>query len=147
MFIGNDPFDPDEVLSPDQHRTMSLKLLDGAEGELEERRRSQAQEKLWIAVAHQLSAIAEQRGWKHEYQFHDIGRCLQKEYGVPELMSRIVLAEWYYSNFFGVVESTGEIRRAIAQTRELVDELEELRQRPMHPILSRPGMTGTLSTT
>ena len=38
MYIPENLYDPDEVLGPDEHRAMSLRLLDKAERELEERR-------------------------------------------------------------------------------------------------------------
>ena len=55
-------FDPREVLGPDEHRAMSLRLLDEAERDLEARERRRASRSAWAAVVHELSAIAEQRG-------------------------------------------------------------------------------------
>ena len=112
---------------------MSLRFLDEAGGELEVRRRRQAQENLWVAIVHQLSAIAEQRGWNHEHEFFDIGRYLEKEYNLRELVPRLSLVEGDYVNFFGIEEFTSEIRREIARARQLIAGLENLRQCPMRP--------------
>ena len=86
-------FDPHEVLGPDEHRAMSLRLLGEAERELEARERRRASWRAWAAVVHQLSAIAEQRGWNHEHEFFDIGGYLGKEYELPELTPRLMGAE------------------------------------------------------
>ena len=126
-------FDPHEVLGPDEHRAMSLRLLGEAERDLEARDRRSASRSAWAAVVHELSAIAEQRGWNHEHEFFDIGHYLAKEYERRELSDGIFLVEGEATNYFDIEKYTSEIRREIAHARQLIADLEDLRQSPMRP--------------
>ena len=126
---------PGDEQSPDDHRQMSLRFLDHADRELKARRRLQASEKTWGAITHQLSAIAEHRGWLHEShgQFLEIARYLEKEYGSEGLLDRVKLAEANHVNFYHNRQPSPEIRRNIEQARRLVDDLEGLRQQSPRP--------------
>ena len=120
---------------------MALRFLDHADRELARGRRLQASEKIWGAVAQQLSAIAEQRGWGHEHhhEYSDMIRYLAKEYNQPDLPDRLKIAEWYHANFYQNTAHTTEIRKGIADARQLVADLEDLRQRPMRPVTIENG--------
>ena len=133
MTISKAFFDPHEVLGPDEHRAMSLRLLDEAERDLEARDRRCASWRTWEAVVHELSAIAEQRGWNHEHKFSGIGCYLAKEYDRRELSDGIFLVEGEATNYFDIEKFTSQIRCEIAHARQLIADLEDLRQSPMRP--------------
>ena len=68
MYIPEKLYDPDEVLGPDEHRAMSLRLLDKAEREIEERReweeRHYSRDKL-KRIRHMLLRDHARREYRH----------------------------------------------------------------------------------
>ena len=135
MSVSRHVFDPDEVLSPEQHQQMSIRLLQEADHLLESRERRLPSRCAWAAVVHQLLAIAEQRGWNHEHEFREIGRYLEKEYDLPTLGPCLSKAQWaeLANDYIEVEKYTPQIRKEIANARALVADLEDLRRRPMGP--------------
>lgn len=122
--------------TPENHVAMSRRFLDHAERELKRGRRLQASEKVWGAVAHQLNAIAVQRGWSHgvHNDFYDMIAYLQKEYGKDDLLASFKAAEGDHSNFYQNRESPETIQEAIDRNRKFVETLEDLRKRPMEDV-------------
>ena len=122
--------------TPENHVAMSRRFLDHAQRELNRGRRLQASEKVWGAVAHQLNAIAVQRGWTHgvHNDFYYMVRYLEKEYGRDDLRASFQAAEGDHSNFYQNRADTEAIQESIVRNRKFVETLEELRQRPMEDV-------------
>ena len=55
---------------PERYEEMSRHLLQQAEEELDKGDALQGSEKVWLAVAHTLKAVARHRGWNHRYHNH-----------------------------------------------------------------------------
>ena len=125
---------PAQAHGPDARRAMALWFLDHAEDELVKGNRLQASEKAWAAVAQQLKAIAEQRGWIHEshYRNHDIAYYLDREY--PEGLNLYLRVEGMdqrgHTNFYENGSDEERVRALVHEARRLVDDLEDLRHRP-----------------
>ncbi len=121
--------------SPDDHMAISVRFLEHARLEIAKNppNRLQASEKIWGAVAHALSSIAEQRGWLHHHHtdFYDIANYLAKEYGRPELVSQVTNADSFHVNFYGNRRRSDEIRAGIDAAEKFVAELQDLGSRPM----------------
>ena len=68
--------------SADDRRAIARRFVLEAREELEWGSRLQAGEKAWGAIAHNLKAIAEWRGWNHgsHQQVENIGRQIVAEY-------------------------------------------------------------------
>ena len=56
--------------SPTRYEQISRHLLQQAEDELDKGDVLQASEKIWLAVAHSVKAVAQDRGWNHRYHNH-----------------------------------------------------------------------------
>ena len=78
--------------SADDRRVIARRSILQARQELERGSRLQAGEKAWGAVAHNLKAIGESRGWRHEshQQVENIGRQLVAEYQDSDLGEAIL---------------------------------------------------------
>ena len=126
---------PHRVQSPEEHRAMSQRFLVHAQRELNARRRLQASEKIWGAVAHQLAAVAEQRGWMHQThnQFRDAIHYLAKEHGRRDLVDNFSSLEGFHSNFYSNAQTSPEIQEGIEDATRYVADLEAIRQAPMRP--------------
>ena len=130
---------PVEIQDPDARRDMAVRFLRHAEEEFAKGNRLQASEKAWGAVAQQLKAIAEQRGWEHEghFRLYDIARYLDKEYKTEEHSPRIgsvVLAlDKGHRNFYENDITEIQIDLAINEANEVVEELERLRHLDPRP--------------
>ena len=128
---------PHHVQSPGEHRAMSQRFLVHAQRELNARRRLQASEKIWGAVAHQIAAIAEQRGWRHQEheQLRHAVRYLAKEHARPDLEGGFRDFEGFHRNFYSNRTTSGEIQGGIERATRYVGELEAIRQAPMRPFI------------
>ena len=114
---------------------MSQRFLVHAQRELNARRRLQASEKIWGAVAHQIAAIAEQRGWRHQGhdQLRHAVRYLAKEHARPDLEGGFRDFEGFHRNFYSNRTTSPEIQGGIERATRYVGELEAIRQAPMRP--------------
>ena len=127
---------PAEVQSPENHRAMALRFLAHAEVELAKGHRLQASEKAWGAVAQQLKAIAEQRGWHHDghVNFYDIASYLAKERGDDQLLHDVAsLDQAQHRNFYKNTLLNRDIAVGIRNAKVLVAKLEEIRHQPPRP--------------
>ena len=127
---------PATVHSPDSHRAMALRFLTHAGSQLRRGHRLQASEKVWGAVAHQLKAIAEQRGWQHDghANFYDIASYLAKEYGQRDLVARVASVDQaQHRNYYKNNLLPRDIEAGLDVAKELVADLETLRQSPPRP--------------
>lgn len=138
--------DPAQAHSPDVRRDMALRFLAHAQDELVRGNRLQASEKAWAAVAQQLKAIAEQRGWIHtsHYRLYDIAYYLDREYPEDDLNLVIRLQGMdkghinFYENDLQEFLVTNIVNR---DAPKLADDLEGLRHRPMQSYTIATGDT------
>ena len=126
---------PYGVHSPEDHWAMAVGFIDHADLESAKGRRLQSSDGAWRAVTHELPAIAEEGGWRHEHQHQsrEMACHVGSVYNQPELTDRLKLAEANHVSFHHKSESTPEIRPALPTARQLIDGSEDLRQRPMRP--------------
>ena len=120
--------------SPDDRRTIGRRFILQARKHMEQGDRLQAGEKAWGAVAHNLKAIAELRGWKHgsHQQIENIGRQVVVEFNNAELGNYI--AETYlngHQNFYENYRTDEELKITIEAAEEALPMLETLQQ--AHP--------------
>ena len=129
------------IQSPEDHMAISYRFLEEADRAIAAGLRLRASEKIWGAATHALSSIAEQRGWLHHAHtdFYDIVGYLGKEYGRPELVNKLQDAEVFHVNFYHNQRRTDHIIQGLAGVKLFVDELDELRQRPMQPFKIENG--------
>ena len=122
--------------SPDDRRAIARRFILQARQHLEQRDRLQAGEKAWGAVAHNLKAIGEQRGWHHgsHQQVENIGRQIIVEFGNAELGNAI--AETFqngHRNFYENYRTIGEMRVTVEAAEEALPMLEALQDTNPHP--------------
>ena len=122
---------------PAAHRAMALRFLDHAQVELDRGHRLQASEKAWGAVAHELKALAIERGWEHESHvlYRRMVNYLTKEYGLnDDLRWQVSAADRDgHRNFYENEYSTPEIQDIIDDARKAVATIEGLRGRRPQP--------------
>ena len=128
---------PAGVQTSRDHRDIALRFLAHAQVELDRGHRLQASEKAWGAVAHELKALAIERGWEHESHFlysRMVG-YLTKEYGLnDELRHQEAATDARgHRNFYENERTTQEIQTVINDARKAVATIEELRGRPPGP--------------
>ena len=117
--------------SPDDRRTIGRRFILQARKHLDEGDRLQAGEKAWGAVAHNLKAIAELRGWEHgsHQQIENIGRQIVAELDNGELGNAI--AETFqngHRNFYENYRTIEEMKITIEVAEEALPVLEALQR-------------------
>ncbi len=122
--------------SPDDRRTIGRRFILQARKHLDEGDRLQAGEKAWGAIAHNLKAIAELRGWEHgsHQQIENIGRQIVAEFDNGELGNAI--AETFqngHRNFYENFRTLEEMGITIEAAAEILPVLEALQQEPPQP--------------
>ena len=110
------------------HDVHAGRLIAQAEEELAREDRVQASEKAWGAVAHQLKAIAELRGWKYEdhADTYDIIRRLVAETGDAEIRLLFSVAAALHRNFYLDTMPISELGFEIGTVRELLARLRNI---------------------
>lgn len=108
------------------YTTHSRRLMEHAEEELAKGDRLQASEKAWGAVAHQIKAIAERRGWeyeKHQQVFGIVQRLANETEDPTKVTNLFDVARGMHDNFY--VDSTplSYIEDQIGRVKELLDIL------------------------
>ena len=108
------------------YTTHSRRLMEHAEEQLARGDRLQASEKAWGAVAHQIKAIADRRGWEYEKhaQLFPIMKRLANETEDPAKVKNLFdVARGMHDNFY--VDSTplSYIEDQIGRVKELLDIL------------------------
>ena len=122
--------------SADDRRTIGRRFILQARDYLEKGDRLQAGEKAWGAIAHNLKAIGEQRGWKHgsHQQVENIGRQIVVEFDNAELGNAIAEAfQNGHRNFYENHRTTEEMTITIVSAEEALPTLEALQQANPHP--------------
>ena len=122
--------------SPDDRRAIGRRFIMQAREYLNQGDRLQAGEKAWGAVAHNLKAIGEQRGWHHgsHQQIENIGRQIVVEFDNAELGNFI--AETFqngHRNFYENYRTIEEMRITIEAAEEALPMLEALQRVNPHP--------------
>ena len=121
--------------SPDDRRTIGRRFILQARDYLEKGDRLQAGEKAWGAIAHNLKAIGEERGWKHgsHQQIENIGRQIVVEFENPELGNAIAEAfQNGHRNFYENHRTIEEMRITIEAAEEALPLLEALQRASPH---------------
>ncbi len=122
--------------SKDDRRTIGRRFILQARMHLEEGDRLQAGEKAWGAIAQNLKAIAEMRGWKHgsHQQIENTGRQIVVEFDNAELGNFI--AETFqngHRNFYENYRTIEELGITIEAAEEALPMLETLQQEHPRP--------------
>ena len=117
------------IQSEDDHRAIGRRFVIQARKHLEEGDSLQAGEKAWGAIAQNLKAIADLRGWKHasHQQIENIGRQIVAEVDIGELGNAI--AETYlngHRNFYENFRTVEEMQNTVEAAEEILPMLEAL---------------------
>ena len=117
--------------SADDRRTIGRRFILQARKHLEEGDRLQAGEKAWGAIAHNLKAIGEMRGWRHDSHrlVEYIGRQIVAETGNSDLGEFI--SDVYrlgHENFYENQRSEETLEYAISQAEAALPVLQALQQ-------------------
>ena len=114
--------------------THSQRLMDHAEQHPAKGDRLQASDKAGGAIAHQIKAIANQRGWKYEthQQVYGIVERLAREKEDPELVNHLFsLANGLHRNYYIDSVPLSRLKYEIGEVKRLLDILNR-------PELMRP---------
>ena len=116
----------------DRYLKMSSKYFRHAQEELGKEDLSQPSEKAWGAAAEALKAIAVIRGWNHKSHplLRDIATHIYMEFGRPRILELFDLLEWTHFNYYEHRLDHDDVQLRIAQSRELIGLLEEIKNSP-----------------
>ncbi len=122
--------------SPDDRRTIGRRFILQARDYLEKGDRLQAGEKAWGAIAHNLKAIGEERGWRHDshHLVENIGRQIVAESLNTDL--GVFISEVYHKGHENLYENQrGEdtLREVIEEAEQAVPLLESLKGEDPRP--------------
>lgn len=118
--------------SPGRYEEISRHLLQQAEDELDKGDVLQASEKIWLAVAHELKAIAQHRGWNHRYHNHirATASCLSMEWDRPDWQIAFGSFDNMHTNAYEHQWFPGELRLYLEPARSYCRELADVRLAP-----------------
>ena len=118
---------------PNRYEEISLHLLEQAEEELDEGDVLQASEKIWLSVAHELKAIAQQLGWNPRYHNHlrAIASYMSMEWGRPDWETAFGSLDGMHSNAYEHQRFAGHVRPYLELARSYCRELVDTRQVPL----------------
>lgn len=121
--------------SPERYEEISRHLLQQAEEELDKGDVLQASEKIWLAVAHELKAIAQQRGWNHRYHNHlrAVASYLSMEWARPDWETTFGSFDGMHTNAYEHQRFPGQLRPYLELARSYCQESAEIRQAPPPP--------------
>ena len=110
------------------YRQASRQLLNQAQTELAAGDLRQASEKAWGAAAQMVSAIAEQRGWRHRAHelLFEVVDHLSDETGDEEIDRLFDVASALHVNFYENWYRARRVQRGIRDVEALLDKLEPL---------------------
>lgn len=114
------------------HAAISRRFREHSVIEIQKGNRLQASEKIWAAVAQQLKAVAEDRGWANESHGHlrDIAWQLYRETRDDRIRLLFRSVESMHTNFYENEETWDDVEGAWVDAEELVERLETLRGQP-----------------
>ena len=115
--------------SPDDRRTIGRRFILQARKHLDEGDRLQAGEKAWGAIAQNLKAIGELRGWRHDSHrlVENIGRQVVAETGDSDLGEYI--SDVYrlgHENFYENQRSEDTLAHCVSQAEAALPVLESM---------------------
>ena len=122
--------------SPDDRRVIGRRFIMQAAQYLLKGDRLQAGEKAWGAIAHNLKAIGESRGWRHDSHslVEGIGRQIVAESLDTELGNSISDVFHYgHQNFYENMRTMAELRETIAVAEQALPALEALQNASPRP--------------
>lgn len=123
-----------ERIPIEPYTTHSRRLMEHAEEQLAKGDRLQASEKAWGAVAHQIKAIADRRGWqyeKHQHVFGVIGQIANETEDPRKVLTLFDIARGMHDNFYLDSTPLDYIKFQLGEVKELMD------------ILTRPEIVGS----
>ena len=120
-----------------RYTELSRHFIEKADEYLAAGDRVQASEKGWGAVAEAFKSIAEERGWNHQSHriLNDVAYQLTKEWGRDDVLSMFDAVEKLHINFYEDAMELDEIGSRIATAKNLIDDLQILRNQPQRPPL------------
>lgn len=118
--------------SPNRYEEISRHLLDQADEKLDQGDVLQGSEKIWLAVAHELKAIAQHRGWNHRYHNHLRAEAsyLSLEWGRPDWLTTFGSFDNMHTNAYEHQQFTGHVRPYLELARSYCQELSLVRHMP-----------------
>jgi hypothetical protein len=118
--------------SPNRYEEISRHLLHQGEEELDKGDVLQASEKIWLAVAHELKAIAQHRGWNHRYHNHLRAEVafLSMEWHRPDWLVTFGAIENMHTNAYEHQWFPEDLRPYLEPASSYCQELTEIRQTP-----------------
>ena len=121
---------PEELSN--RYLEMSRKYFRQAQEELDRDDLTQASEKAWGAAAEALKALAVTRGWNHKSHpfLRDIATHTYMEFGRPRIIELFDILEWAHFNYYEHRLDKDDVQMRVAQSRELIDLLEDIRNSP-----------------
>ena len=116
----------------DRYFQLSSKYSRQAQEELDKGDLSQASEKAWGAAAEAMKALAAVRGWNHKSHplLRDIATHTYMEFARPRVLELFDLLEWAHFNYYEHRLEHDVVQLRLAQSRELIGLLEEIRNSP-----------------
>ena len=108
------------------YTTHSRRLMEHAEEELAKGDRLQASEKAWGAVAHQIKAIADRRGWeydKHVQVYGIVERLAKETEDAEKVRILFALANGLHRNYYIDATPLSAIKYEVGQVKILLDIL------------------------
>ena len=114
---------------PERYEEQAFHSLEQAEEELSRGDARQAAEKIWVAAANALKAVAQQRGWNHRYHNHlrAIVAYLAVEWNRPELDAAFDSVEFLHTNYYEHQLLVDEVQRRLAIARNFCAEICQMR--------------------
>lgn len=115
------------MTTPNEHATISRRMIAHAEEFLHAGDLIQASEKGWGAAAHYLKAVAKQRGWtnRSHRDFFFIKDRLANETDDPDRISLLFReANALHQNFYEPLYLPSDVRGGIDSAKEFIDRLE-----------------------
>ena len=110
------------------YRSAGLQLLAQARAELDAGDLRQASEKGWGAAAQAVKAVAQQRGWPHNYHaaLFTAVRDLSNEAGYPEIHGLFASPNLLHVNFYESAFDAGIVRYHLDRTGQFVAKLSDI---------------------
>ena len=120
------------ITESDRHLALSREYIGNAEEYLRRGNNKQASEKTWGAVAQQLKAIAERRGWNHDGHraLIDIAHQVSDEWGRPDWFTAFQAAKDLHVNFYDDLMESDSVGIGLNSSRVLLQDLEQVLMSP-----------------
>ena len=116
------------ITESDRHLELSREYIGNAEEYLRQGNNKQASEKTWGAVAQQLKAVAERRGWNHTGHrlLIDIAQQVSDEWNRPDWFAAFQVARDLHVNFYDDLMESDSIRIGLDSSRALLQDLGQV---------------------